>query len=559
MEKNSFVYYLDQFNVLSPNHSKIYDEYTSGTEFSEYNFTIKTKVQNQLISYFKQNPQNVILTGNAGDGKTRLCRVVYDELSNKKLNDWPEKGIIDIDFKFGTLRVVKDLSELKDDVILHQLKELQKSMLDKKRKLYFLIAANEGKLTKFISKYDELESLREEIMLRFESHYNNNEQLNLINLLDITSSVYVKEILNNWNREENWESCRQCTKIESCIIFLNHKRLSVDLIKDRILEQYRILDYLDIHITMRELLIHMSFTITGGLLCNDIHEAQYKELAEQSKKVYYENFYGENVKANAFVDMKAVKALRTIDVGVSSQSEVDDFIVNGDISGDEKLEKYHKKLFDEDLDMSYGYFTRKLKRYRDHNGVADNDFIDDWVQRLRRKFYFEAIDEIEINRRLLLPFQHLGQYENLFNNPREKVTVRPKLINGLNRSFTNRLVKPSQSLFATSQNLMIYDEFRGRTLEIKDQEGREDIDFIPSKFKLEISPEVKLQMNLYIFEYLMRVNSGGTHNVLSEEAHILIDTFKNDLLRISEPEEYVLNILRLDRETGLYVDDQIEL
>ncbi|AKL95587.1 hypothetical protein CACET_c21400 [Clostridium aceticum] len=560
MKKNNFVNYLDQFNILSPNHSKIYDEYTVDNEFSKYSFTIDTKVQEQLLSFYHNNPRSVILTGNAGDGKTRLCRVIHDDLRNEKLGDWPEKGIIDIDFQFGTLRIVKDLSELRDDVIFQQLKELQETLSDNSRKLYFLIAANEGKLTKFLSNYDELKKLREEVGLRFKDHRRNDEKFSVINLLDITSSVYVKAILDHWNCEENWEVCLECGKKESCIIYLNHIRTSRDETKNRILEQYRILDYLDIHVTMRELLIHLGFTLTGGLVCDNIHEAQYKELSEQSNKVYYENFYGYNVNSNAFAEMKAIKAFRIIDPGISSQSEIDDFIINGDISGDEKCEQYHKNLFNKELDMSYGYFSRKLKRYRDHNGVADSDFIDQWVSKLRRKFYFEVPDEIEMDRMLLLPFQHLTQYEDLFSNDKMKSLIRTKLINGLNRSFTNRLVKQTKNvLFATSQDLMIYDEFKGKQVEIKDQSFREDIDFKPSKFTLEVNQEVSLPMNLYIFEYLMRVNSGGTYNLLSEETHILIDTFKNELLKISEPEEYVLNVLRFDKDSGLYVEDQINL
>ena len=57
----------------------------------------------------------------------------------------------------------------------------------------------------------------------------------------------------------------------------------------------------------------------------------------------------------------------------------------------------------------------------------------------------------------------------------------------------------------------------------------------------------------------MRLNGGGTHNILHHEVDILIETFKNGLIKISEPEKYVLNILRLDKRSGLFVEDEINI
>ena len=126
MSENTFVQYLDQFNVLSPNHAKIYDEYTHDQESEHtYSFSIRTKIEEFLIKTFNENPQSIILTGNAGDGKTRLCRLVYDHFSNETLKQWPNSGIVDISFPNGTLRIVKDLSELKEEVIFEELLKLR--------------------------------------------------------------------------------------------------------------------------------------------------------------------------------------------------------------------------------------------------------------------------------------------------------------------------------------------------------------------------------------------------------------------------------------------------
>ncbi|MGG3907718.1 hypothetical protein [Geobacillus stearothermophilus] len=115
---NPFVTYLDKFNVLSPNHSKIYDEYNREMETEEsFDFTIATKIEEHLKNIFSNNPHSVILTGNAGDGKTRLCRLIHDQFSDKSLVNWPENGVVTVQYEKGTIKIVKDLSELKEEII----------------------------------------------------------------------------------------------------------------------------------------------------------------------------------------------------------------------------------------------------------------------------------------------------------------------------------------------------------------------------------------------------------------------------------------------------------
>ena len=210
---NAFVNYLDQFNVLSPNHAKIYDEYTYDEGEYSYSFKIDTKVEAFLTEIFSSRAQSVILTGNAGDGKTRLCRSIYNNVTGEELKNWPASGIIDVPFTYGTIRIVKDLSELKEEVIFKELQGLQNAIeSNHSEKIYYLIAANEGKLTKFLSQNKELNDLRENVSNRFKDHYNNNEVFSIINLLNVTSSIYVERLLEEWNKEENWSACHSCTK-----------------------------------------------------------------------------------------------------------------------------------------------------------------------------------------------------------------------------------------------------------------------------------------------------------------------------------------------------------
>lgn len=555
---NAFVNYLDQFNVLSPNHSKIYDEYTYVQGENSFSFKINTKVEDYLIELFSFHPQSVILTGNAGDGKTRLCRSIFNNFSNNELKDWPNSGIVDLEFTHGIIRIVKDLSELKDEVILEELIGIQKSITtNHSNKIFYLIAANEGKLTKFLSQHRDLQELKDQVIVRFQDYSNNDDTFSVINLLDVTSSIYVEKVLKEWNKEENWSPCSNCGKKENCIIYLNHQRTSSDRVRNRLVEQYRLLDYLGTHITMREMLIHISYLLTGGYTCRDIENADYEKLKEQIEKPYYQNFYGHNVEHEAFSEMRALKLFRELDPGRYSISTIDDFILNGDLSGDAILEELHQELFNNDLDLYLGYFKKRLELYRNHNKDSNDQFIEEWIYKLRRKFYFEFSREDLFNRKSLIPFQYLNQYEDMFDNTSKRLHSRKDLINGLNRAFSKKLVAPALQLYATNENLMIHSMVQSNSVILNKEQGRNDIDHLPSKFNLLINHTITLPIDLQVFEYLMRLNSGNTHNILKEDIDILLDTFKNEIIKKSIQDPYVLNILRLDTEKGLYVQDEI--
>lgn len=559
MRGNSFVMYLDQFNTLSPNHAKIYDEYMLENDTVAYEFRVETAVEKTIIQRLESNPGHVILTGNAGDGKTRLCRTIYNHFSIEgRLESWPSEGIVECSFDKGRLRIVKDLSELRDDVIERELLRMQSLIEENTEHIYYVIAANEGKLTKFLSQHSSLDVLARDVRRRFESYHHNTATLAIYNLLDVTSSVYLEKVLDEWTKEENWESCKACPRQKRCIIHLNHTRMKQPVVKNRMVEQYRMLDFLAIHLTMRELLIHMSYVFTGGYTCIDVLEANYQQIEQQIEKVYYQNFFGVGVSEGAFSEIKAFEVFVYQDPGKQADGEIDDFILNGDISGDEELEQAHLSLFNQDLDMYRGYFVRQLQLYRDHDQATRQDFML-WFPRLRRKIYFEFLEGIPLAIERLIPYQYIREYKQALEDSRFRKQIRKKLISGLNRTFSQRLVESGDVLYATNRNLLIYGRYYDDRVSVMVQEKRQDIDHLSSHMFLQVK-ESRLLVNLYIFEYLFRIANGGTFNLLKQETNILIDTFKNELIRISSvDDEEDLYILRLDPEAGEYVRDEISI
>ncbi len=260
---NPFVSFMHQYDLTTADYSKIFDEHTKKIEYS-----IDTNINKKIIEELSTSPRSIIITGNAGDGKTRICRNVYDQLVEEEFKGWPESGIAEISYKNYRIRIIKDLSELKNEVIVEELKKLQDSLENDESKVYFLIAANEGKLTHTLVKYPELNRLKSVVIPQFIS--NNKElemtkEIKVYNLLYASSSIYAEKIVEGWNEEQNWDICNDCSSKNICIINSNHLALSDKTTKNRMMRMYKSLDMNGKHMTMRELLIHLAYTQTGRL------------------------------------------------------------------------------------------------------------------------------------------------------------------------------------------------------------------------------------------------------------------------------------------------------
>ncbi|WP_055106244.1 hypothetical protein [Paenibacillus ihumii] len=556
---NSFVQYLDQFNVLSPNHAKIYDEYTQSTD--QYRFAIDTNIEQFLLTLFNEDPRSVIMTGNAGDGKTRLCRTIYERITGKQLLKWPDSGILEASFNKGKLRIVKDLSELTDAVIFEELQFLQEMIADgHESRLYYLIAANEGKLTKFLSQHLELLTLSQMVNKRFLDHKSNDKHLHLVNLQDVTSSIYAARIMEEWNREDNWVACETCTRKKNCVIQLNHRRLSQPLIRNRLVEQYRLLDCLGIHVTMREILIHISYVLTGGLTCEQVMSAGYRDIEKHARLAYYDNFYGVNMKENGAGEQGAIRYFKHLDPGKLSISSIDDYLLNGDISGDNLIVQKHQMLFDDEIDLLFGYYRKLIERYRIQDPDKESLEIFDQMPKFRRKYFFETGEQDKRTREMLTPYLHFYRFLDCLKDRQTLASTRKELIQGLNHNFSKKLISRGETnLYVVNENLLIHESYSPSQVRLSIDEERTDIDYLPSKMFITVNQETRLEVKLPVFEYLLRLAGGGLFVTLKQEVDILLGTFKNDLINRSELDEFSLQVFAIDPNKGVYKPYEIDI
>jgi len=289
IETNTFVTYL---NTLS-NASAANENATAESQIGNADFE-RIRVDNPVTGFiynqlFVEN-RNVILTGNAGDGKTTIAAEILNQKTGviSKLQAREEiDGLI----------VIKDMSELAQDIRPQIFREALENP-DKR----FLIVSNTGTLienflkidfgSNHISKSELLESLeadRPSMIL--------NDLFVLVNLGRINSIEAAIKVFERMTEPSNWTICDTCSRNNICPI-----KISIDLLHeneliaaDRIRWLYRRQYEYGNRLTMRQMTGHLAYAITGGLSCTLIHQMGIIQLTERFDEYMFHNrFFGDN-------------------------------------------------------------------------------------------------------------------------------------------------------------------------------------------------------------------------------------------------------------------------
>lgn len=582
---NAFVDYLSRYTTASPDHESAFDEFLAQSPPPTGRpLRLETRVESFLKACFTQpDPPSVILTGNAGDGKTYLCRQILTTLGMPGI-DW--ETLADRPAERGGLylHVVKDLSELGDERGIEVLRGLAASLQQATPDRY-LIAANEGRLRDLIGR-TKAELLYQEVERQLQHGTQaGSQRLIVINLTEVSTSSFVPTVLGWMTHPEHWSTCSSCPILERCPVRHNVGRLREPFAAQRVQLLYQILEHLDIHVTVRDMLIHLAFTITGNRRCAEL-QRQDAALHDQSRLAYYINIWGGEQSGTFFRKASVAQHLSRLRVGDHSLFEIDDFIVNGADHND------HKTIFTSAVDLNFRRFSQDRAAYVE--GGAEHPAADEaramlgWLPHCRRKLFFEWHDTARSNR--LIAFHYLDDYLQLLEDERGRHDqVIRSLVLGLNRSFSRLYLVDSDMLYVTTQYLHSAEQSRplvrlsipvgGITLHV-DRRPEYSFDRTWPDLYLVIgappalllrdpgaaSRQQRWPLNLLLFEYLMRLAHGGTFNILAEECELVVRSLKDQLLSafsqepvgsstieffVAERRKYVLKKLRVDEQGSI--------
>src|SRR5215467_2590178 len=146
--RNPFVDYLTRYTTASPDHEAAFDEFIAQAPPPAGGpLRLNTRVEAFLRACFERpDPPSVILTGNAGDGKTYLCRQMIAAFTGRPVEDWEPFTKQPVERDGVRLQVVKDLSELGEAQGVQVLRGLAATLAGSVTPDRYLIAANEARL-----------------------------------------------------------------------------------------------------------------------------------------------------------------------------------------------------------------------------------------------------------------------------------------------------------------------------------------------------------------------------------------------------------------------------
>ena len=331
----------------------------------------------------------IILTGDAGHGKTHLCRRILERsglppeeavalMKTAKAGEEP----IQLPDSDRGIRVVKDLSEFPED----RGAEILISILADRA--VGIVSANEGRLRSVVGRRSEdlgviLKTLEEGIR---HGHTTIDGQVHIINLnfqsVTPDGGGFLEHLLDNWTRDNRrWVSCSGCAAADTCPIFENKEYLGEkgadgDRRRDGFVQLVRTAEQTGYVLTIRETLILAAYLITGGATCDAVHQMHRRNASAQMRDLkLVQLLFDRALSDREATQLGVLQRIRRYDPGVLPHRDVDEQAI--------------RDLEDEDRLGQHAWFgsaagqTRRQKR-EEARGLRQE------VRTKRRESYFEA-------------------------------------------------------------------------------------------------------------------------------------------------------------------------
>lgn len=532
----AFVEYLNTLhNVSANNQSAI-------TELSITNpFFVKTMVQREVGKAIKEslenNPAHIfVLTGHAGDGKTGL---LFQTLRSWRVIDEGESlGLTSIvSLPSGKkLRYVKDFSELSPT---DRITCLKRAVTECAQGISTFLVANTGPL---ILGFEACFSsaVQNQLVEAIDSNDGQIKQYDgtpiaVINVATIDNSTFVSPFLKNLLSEDLWSPCKACEKSNYCVIFAN--RCIIDQSKERvsdfITKHYVFQQEYGQKLTIRQIVAHLSYSITGGLTCQNIKNSERARF----NYLFTNNFFG----YKGIQPSKEAQTMKAISDVVHAKYD-------------------HKRLrADETLFIKGALadvFTKQIASLLSEEGLRCHH-SEEWQRAVRRAYMFLNIDTSETNQK------HLIQDVFSFWYPRylqlrsgQSATSGDKELiqDALQMIFTESIVGKEKEIPITmkrengvSQSVqLVYDSIPKKKIKI---EQKAVVDYSNTKrYRLYISVNgeiINTDLSLPLFDYFEEIRRGAIATNIDPMLSQGIDSLKAQIISFCESDKPEIELLTL--------------
>jgi hypothetical protein len=551
LETNKHVHRLSLYVPFQPALAQIYEESTTLQDAP----VLETRAL-QFVAETLKSPTTrvVILTGDAGHGKTHLCRRLIEEASEwsgeAALRTMKEflRGEESVPTSNGwNLRVVKDLSELGGGDAAKILEDFVRAAPASTDRV--IVCANEGKLRHVLAGNDVLkpiraaldEGLRSGVTTQHGVHHVVNLNFQSTTAAGTDTPSLLDSLLAQWVGDgRKWKTCDRCDVRDQCPIVSNREQLAgaqrddglAKRRRDGLRVALRLVEETGQSITIRELLILVAYLITGGLSCKQVHDRVGSEPASkdwQWRYAYHQSLFQPCATKDQRKSLSVLDHFERIDPGQRAIRAVDEALSTGAVERNEP--------FRPPLDPPYDRGPRTRKE-----GREDAERQRALMAFLRRRDFFEEasnqVIDVRLRREERLGFRYYEDFDFLRGtSPEEQrrrlVACRDKILSGLHavqgihsiRSRTEFLVL--DPAFGRTQNsaCVIARTIQSTSVRIESESsdwtrrrGRGNItllsnalNWIDRRLVLSfVDSDTTISLDLFQFEYVMRAADGLT-------------------------------------------------
>lgn len=347
--KNPHVNRMARYLPFDPSHDQIYEEY----QITRDSLNLDTVAYNYVFDVAESGAHLIVLTGDAGHGKTHLCRRViqsllgYDESEARKLINESCDGrkIIrpkDVTQSVRPLRIFKDFSEFSPEIAAQL---VDQSNTDD---AVTIICANEGRLRAVLATENAGDYCRE-LLETFVSCFDAGRaspdgQIHIVNLNHQSTAAgedgqsLGDMALRDWTSGTRWRSCTDCDAREKCPIYRNRELLSeradselAAIRKAKLRLLLATLERIGYVITIRDMLMAFAYMLTGGLKCADVHKMlKHRRKGWQHAYAFYNLAFEapDTLSAEQLKRLPLMQQLQKLDPGRRAIREIDERIVN---------------------------------------------------------------------------------------------------------------------------------------------------------------------------------------------------------------------------------------
>lgn len=369
----------------------------------------------------------IIITGNAGDGKTAFIRTIEDNKSINELKRYGHKNgakfkINDVSFESNYDGSQDENEKVNNEVLESFFKPFEGLSNYNNSKEGRIIAINEGRLVEFLKTSQKYKHLHDTIDQYFynEGHFMLPNGLMIVNLnlrsvtaIDNIESSLFRQQVKALTNKSLWTKCEGCAIANKCFIKYNVDTFNDVASGDEIITRMEWLIRTvalkrELHITMRDLRSYISFMLTRDYGCEDIEDLLSGSINSPDS---YWQFYYFNITNPELDDVgnkdRLIKLLRETDIGSVAIPDLDRDLFFG-----QHIPRHYLEFADRNLNLFDDFNNHK-------SWVPAHEQTDDTIKKIKsiqkifvRHQYFEGrINEYQKR----IPYQSLHTFYKALN------------------------------------------------------------------------------------------------------------------------------------------------